>query len=109
MNTDKAISINEEQLRRLIPLGTKILVEWELTPDEYGKSGLIRPDQFKYTHYTGIVVRSGLDVVEVYEGDRVFFDQFWGGEKFYFENKRYAILEEDDVLARIDKREVVKT
>ena len=105
-DTDKILSISEDQLLRIKPLSGRILLEWEATPETYGKTNLIRPDGHRYSHYTGIVIAIGRDVRDVEIGDRLFFDQFWGGEKFYFRDKRYAFVNDFDVMAKIPKRDV---
>lgn len=40
-------------------LGDRILVKWEEATEEYGKTGLVRPDQFRKAHFTGTVLALG--------------------------------------------------
>ena len=105
-DSEKMLDLNEDQLKNMRPLGTKVLVLWETTQETYGKSQLIRPEEYRQAHYTGIVINRGGATREVEVGDRIFFDQFWGGEKFYFGDNRYAIVLESDVMALIPKRDV---
>lgn len=97
-----------------IVLGKRVFLEWEEAPDEYGKSGLVRPEgAARESHYTGIVRHVGLEcqaddkgVASLRHGDRVFFDQFCSPLRFDEEGKRFAFVYERDILAKIPDRGV---
>ena len=94
------------------PLRNLVFLSWEIATDEYGKSGLIRPEAFKKMHYTGTVIAKGIDCKEVEVEDRVFFDQFPNDRgidtKLEEDGKRYTIIAEDYILCKdLEKREVI--
>ncbi len=107
--------VEKSVIQRLhIVLGSRVFIEWEEAPDEYGKSGLVRPQgAARQSHYTGIVRHVGLDcdaddkgVAELRHGDRVFFDLFGSPVRFDDEDKRFAFVYERDILAKIPDRGV---
>lgn len=77
-----------------------IFIEWEVAQDKYEGTGLIRPDAFRQMHFTGVVRAVGPDVKELVWGDRIFFDQFCGVEKFEEDGKRYTFLKEEFVYCK---------
>lgn len=99
-----------------IVLGARVFLEWEEAPDEYRKSGLVRPQgAARESHYTGIVRHVGLDceaddngVATLRHGDRVFFDQFCSPVRFDDDGKRYAFVYERDILVKIPERVLTK-
>lgn len=99
--------LTEESLRGLKPLRANVLIEWDLATDEYGKSGLIRPDTHKLMHYTGTVLSIGPWVEDVSVGMRVKFDRYCNPKTFYFDEKRYCIVKEWDIQAEVSAREVI--
>lgn len=74
-----------------------VFLEWEKAKDTYDGTNLIRPDSHKDMHFTGVISAIGPDVKELSIGDRVFFDQFSGLEKFQEDGKRYAFVRQGDV------------
>jgi chaperonin GroES len=109
----------EVSLSRAMMLRDRILVKWERATEEYGKTGLVRPDQYKQAHFTGIVLAVGpkvsTDLKVWFEEDkkegretRISFDQWSRFDKFVDpEHGRVAILAEvaqDDCLAIIPTR-----
>jgi len=83
-----------------------VLIEWEESQGyvKCGKIKLVKPDQYREAHYTGTVISVGRDVWGVEVGDRIFFDQFGRPERFDFEGRRFALLSESAILAKVDKR-----
>lgn len=77
-----------------------IFIEWEIAQEKYEGTGLIRPDAFRQMYFTGIVRAVGPDVKELAAGDRIFFDQFGGIEKFQEDGKRYTFLKEEFVYCK---------
>lgn len=64
-------------------LGRKALVQWEEAPGEWGNTGLIRPETHTKIYFTGVILKCGDGLTdELKEGDRVFFGQFSGFNKF---------------------------
>ena len=98
--------IEVDKIKQVI--GDKLLVEWESAQEEMLGGKLVRPDTQRERHYTGIVLKKGIDVSEeaIQEGSRIFFEQFSNFEKFqsYDGKKRYAIVSEGSCLAVIPKR-----
>lgn len=92
-----------ENATDLTPLNDKIFIEWEEAKKEYWTNGLIRPENYRKAHYTGIVISIGPDVKEVNIGERVFFDQFpdnYGiNDKFEEDGKRYTFLRIENIFA----------
>ena len=100
---------DESTLLKMKPLNDLVLIDWDLATNEYGRSKLIRPDNYKLMHYTGKVVSVGPDVRADFDvGDRIFFDRFCRPKTFYFPgtDKRYAIIHSSDVLAKVAERRV---
>jgi hypothetical protein len=89
--------LSPEKIKTLI--GNRLLIEWELAPEDYLSGKLVRSDKHRSAYYTGIVLKKGTDCdVFVEEGDRIFFDQFSNPEQFMDDNnvqRRYAIIEVD--------------
>jgi chaperonin GroES len=74
-------------------LGDRILCRWEEATEEYGRTGLQRPHQYRKSHFTGIVIACGpevsQDLVKIVEKNResgeetrIAFDQFSRFDKF---------------------------
>lgn len=82
------------------PTKDNVFLEWELAPNTYklGSLELVRPDSHKQLYYTGNVVAIGPDVKEVKIGDRVFFDQFGGVERFQEDGNRYCFVKENSIF-----------
>lgn len=79
------------------PTKDNVFLEWETSQSIYEGTMLIRPDGFREMHYTGMIVAIGPDVKECRVGDRVFFDQFGGVEKFQEDDNRYGFVKEDAI------------
>lgn len=106
-----ATQYEEVGLSKARMLKDRILVEWEEATAEYGKTGLVRPEDYRLAHYTGIVVAMGpdvsLDLQEIVRENlgrgqqtRIAFDQWSRFDKFQDpERGRVAILAE---LAQAD-------
>ena len=100
---------------RLVKLfGKRVYLEWEEATDEYGQTKIIRPGSHKEAHYTGYVLQIGLDCDRdeegktiLQKGDRVFFDRFCSPVRVDEGSKRYAWVNEYDILAKIPSREEI--
>lgn len=91
-------------------LGKRALVTWEEAPRALGEGELrklVKPDTHRKAHFTGVVLKCGLDLTdEIQEGDRVFFEQFSGFAQFSDPvHGRVAIVSEDAIEAVIPPRE----
>lgn len=87
------------------PVGRRVLVK-RLEEEEKKKGGIIIPDTAKEKPQQGIVeavadVGKDDDPLPVKKGDRIVFGKY-GGTEIEFDNKEYLILEEDDILAKIE-------
>jgi co-chaperonin GroES (HSP10) len=92
-------------------IGDAVLVEWEPAKEDLLGGLLVRPDTQRERHYTGKVLKKGLDVSdEIEEGKRVLFEQFSGFEKFQSMDgmKRYAFVKEGACLAVLPPRVSIK-
>lgn len=89
-------------------IGSKVFVEWEEAKEDLLGGLLVRPDTQRERHYTGIILKRGIDVSEdaLVEGARIFFEQFSNFEKFQSEDgkKRYAFVKEEAIEAVIPHR-----
>ena len=96
----------KSDLQRLLDmklLRNDVLIEWE-EAQKMCKGVIIRPDTYREAHYTGTVIIVGPDVWGVEVGDRIFFDQFGRPERFDFEGRRFALLADAAILAKVEKR-----
>lgn len=95
-----------QRLMEMRLLRNDVLIEWEEAQGyvKCGKISLVRPDTYRETHYTGTVVNVGPDVKDVEVGDRIFFDQFGRPERFDFDGRRFALLAESAILAKVEER-----
>ena len=90
---------------KIRPLGDRILVK-PLEEKEVKKSGIIIPDTAKEKPQQGIVeavadVGKDDDPLPVKKGDKIVFGKY-GGTEIEFDDVEYLILEEDDILAKIE-------
>lgn len=101
------------EAKKFKALNDNILVDWEEKQGgiKLGNSVLVRPATHTKQHYTGVVLDKGPDVSsEINVGDRIFFEQFSGFEKFYDEEYgRLAILKESSALAIVPMRVDIST
>jgi chaperonin GroES len=102
MSTAKAINIK--------PIGDRVLVK-RLEEKEQVKGGIIVPDSAKEKPQEATVVALGTgkrnekgDIVafEVKVGDRVLISKY-GGTEVAYENEKFVLLREDDLLAIFGK------
>lgn len=97
-----------DRAHEVAALGSNVFLRWELAHSEYERSGLTRPDAYRQMHYTGYVISKGPDALDLEVGDRVFFDQFCGVEKFEESGIRYGFVREDDIYCtNIPSRETI--
>ncbi len=107
-NPQNYLEVDAEAMR---VLGTRILVAWEESHDEFkiGKVRLVRPDTHKGQHYTGVVLKVGpLVSEEIQPGMRILFSQYSGFEKLFDRTHgRLALIDEakqDQAFAIIPAR-----
>lgn len=81
-------------------LNTNVFLEWEQALAFYPGTDFIKPDAFRQMHFTGTILAAGPDCTEVATGDRVFFDQFAGVERFMDAGRRFAFVRQDDIYCR---------
>ncbi len=86
------------------PVGRRVLVK--RVKEKKGKGEIIIPDTAKEKPQQGIVesvaeVSKDDDPLPVKKGDRILFGKFSGTEVEY-KDEEYLILEEDDILAKIE-------
>ena len=90
------------------PLENRILIEWEYGQEFYQGTNIARPEgSAKERYYTGVILACGDGVVDkenIIVGQRIFFNQFCGPERITFENKRYALIWEDDARCVVPLR-----
>ena len=88
------------------PVGRRVLVKRVEEGDEKKKGGIIIPDTAKEKPQQGIVevvaeVSKDDDPMPVKKGDRILFGKY-GGTEIEYNEEEYLILEEDDILAKIE-------
>lgn len=92
----------------LTPLEDRILIEWEDGGEFYKGTNIARAEgSAKERYYTGIILACGpgvKDTENIVVGQRIFFNQFCGPERINFENKRYAMIWEDDARCVVPLR-----
>ncbi len=86
------------------PVGRRVLVK--RIKEEEGKGGIIIPDTAKEKPQQGIVqevakVSKDEDPIPVKKGDRILFGKY-GGTEVEYKDEEYLILDEDDILAKIE-------
>ncbi|MCK4321283.1 co-chaperone GroES [candidate division WOR-3 bacterium] len=87
------------------PVGRRVLVK-RVEEGEEKKGGIIIPDTAKEKPQQGIVeavaeVSKDDDPMPVKKGDRILFGKY-GGTEIEYNEEEYLILEEDDILAKIE-------
>lgn len=92
------------------PLGERVLVR-RIEPEEVKKGGIIIPDTAKEKPQQGEVIAVGpgkLDEkgkrtpMDVKKGDRILFGKYSGTE-IEIDGEEYLIMQEDDILAIVQK------
>ncbi|MBA7709215.1 MAG: co-chaperone GroES [Candidatus Stahlbacteria bacterium] len=88
------------------PVGRRVLVKRVEEGEEKKKGGIIIPDTAKEKPQQGIVeavaeVSKDDDPMPVKKGDRILFGKY-GGTEIEYNEEEYLILEEDDILAKIE-------
>ena len=95
----------------LTPLEDRILIEWEYGDDVYTGTNISRAEgSAKERYYTGIILAVGPKVKDpenITIGQRIYFNQFCGPERITFENKRYAMIWEDDARCVVPLRKTM--
>lgn len=86
-----------EHVTDVNPLKANVFLEWEESPVYYPGTNIVKPDAFRKLYFTGIIRAKGPDVTDMEVGDRVFFDQFGGIEKFQEDGKRYGFIDKDAI------------
>ena len=83
------------------PLGQRVLVK-PLEQETRTASGIILPETAKEKPQTGLVVAVGDDEdIKLKVDDRVLFAKYTGAE-FKFEGVDYLLIEQNDILARLN-------
>lgn len=87
------------------PVGRRVLVK-RVEEGKEKKGGIIIPDTAKEKPQQGIVeavaeVSKDDDPMPVKKGDRILFGKY-GGTEIEYNEEEYLILEEDDILAKIE-------
>lgn len=94
------------EVKKFIPLGSRILVQWEEKKKDLLGGKLVVPETQTRQHYTGVILKIGKNVsIDVEVGNRVAFEQFSGFEKF-FDPKygRLALIDQGACYSIIPKR-----
>lgn len=87
------------------PVGRRVLVE--KVEEETKKGGIIIPDTAKEKPQQGLVkavadVPKDEEPLPVEKGDKILFGKF-GGTEIEYDGVEYLILDEDDILAIVEK------
>jgi chaperonin GroES len=92
---------------KLVPLGDRVIVE-PIEQEEMTPSGIVLPETAKEKPQRGRVIAAGPGRMEegkrqpldVAPGDVVVYKK-WGGDEFKVNDKKYMILSENDILAKL--------
>lgn len=84
----------------IIPINNNVIIK-EDTPIEYTNSGLIIPDSFKKSTYTGTIISKDKNIEAVKINDRVIFNKMAGIEIF-IEKVKYLIMNQNTLLGIIN-------
>ncbi|MCR4400341.1 MAG: co-chaperone GroES [Syntrophomonadaceae bacterium] len=96
---------------RIKPLADRVVIKVIESTEERTKSGIVLPDTAKEKPQEGEVVAVGIGRLldngervapEVAVGDRVIYSKYAGTE-VKLDGQEYLILEERNILARVDK------
>ena len=90
-------TFKEDKISSVRATHRNVLLDWEQAPKEFVGTGLLRPESHRQAYYTGMVLSVGWDVEKVKVGDRVFFDQFCGVERFDEDMQRFGFVTEEDI------------
>lgn len=87
------------------PVGRRVLIK--RVEEEETKAGIIIPETAKEKPQQGLVeavadVPKDEDPIPVKKGDKILFGKY-GGTEIEFGEETYLILDEDDILAKIEK------
>lgn len=92
---------------KLVPLADRVVVE-PIEQEEVTASGIILPETAKEKPQRGKVLAAGPGkmvegqrvAMDVKVGDVVIFDK-WGGKEVKIDEKKYLIINESDILAKV--------
>jgi chaperonin GroES len=92
---------------KLVPLADRVVVE-PIEQEEITASGIVLPETAKEKPQRGKVLAAGPGKMvegkrvpmDVKAGDTVVFDK-WGGKEIKVDDKKYLIISESDILAKL--------
>lgn len=92
---------------KLVPLGDRVIVE-PIEQEEMTASGIVLPETAKEKPQRGRIIAAGPGRIEegkrqpldVKAGDIVVYKK-WGGDEIKINDKKYMILGENDILAKV--------
>ena len=92
---------------KLVPLGDRVIVE-PIEQEEMTASGIVLPETAKEKPQRGRIIAAGPGRIEegkrqpldVKAGDIVVYKK-WGGDEIKIGDKKYMILGENDILAKV--------
>lgn len=92
---------------KLVPLADRVVVE-PIEQEETTASGIVLPETAKEKPQRGKVLAAGPGKLvedkrvpmDVKVGDTVIFDK-WGGKEIKIDDKKYLIISENDILAKL--------
>lgn len=92
---------------KLVPLSDRVIVE-PIEQEEMTPSGIVLPETAKEKPQRGRVIAAGPGRMEegkrlpmdVAAGDIVVYKK-WGGDEIKIDDKKYMILSENDILAKV--------
>ena len=85
------------------PVGDRILIKQHKAKETYGTSGIYVPESSQEKEDRGTVVGIGEDVLGVYEGEVVVFNQVVQPITVKHMNEEHILLRQQDVWAIVDK------
>lgn len=88
-------------MSKLTPIGDRVLVLPETTPDKT-VGGIIIPEQSRDKPQRGTIIATGITVTDIKEGDEVLYGKHCG-TNVTFEDQKYIIMRAGDCFATIEK------
>jgi|TARA_B110000438_G_scaffold256396_1_gene263847 co-chaperonin GroES (HSP10) len=89
-------------MSKIRPVGDRILVKQHKAKETYGDSGIYIAESNQTKDDRGTVVGIGEDVVGIYDGEVVLFNQFIQPVKVSHMDEDHILLRQSDVWAIVD-------
>ena len=89
-------------MNKIRPVGDRLLIKQQKASETYGDSGIYVAETNQVQEDRGTVVGKGDEVVGIYEGEVVLFNQFVQPVKIAHMGEDHILLRQQDVWAIVD-------